>query len=175
MAKIPFSKLGLIKNQEIKTLSWNDQNIEIKQYLPLNEKLSLISNVINNAHDSSVNFSNPIQVKVYTNLEILYAYTNINFTEKQKEDPAKLYDLMSGSGLLEMIFDAIPKAEYENLVSGINDSIAAIYSYQNSILGILDTINSDYSNLDLNAGEIQSKLADPNNMELLKSVLSKLG
>jgi hypothetical protein len=29
--------------------------------------------------------------------------------------------------------------------------------------------------MDLNASEIQQKLADPNNMELLKNVLTKLG
>ena len=33
----------------------------------------------------------------------------------------------------------------------------------------------DYSNLNLDATEIQKKLADPNNMELLKSIMTKLG
>ena len=36
-------------------------------------------------------------------------------------------------------------------------------------------LNNDYSNLDLDATNIQSKLADPKNMEFLKSVLTKLG
>lgn len=42
-------------------------------------------------------------------------------------------------------------------------------------MGILDTISQDYSNLNLEASAIQEKLADPENMTLLKSVLSKLG
>ena len=42
-------------------------------------------------------------------------------------------------------------------------------------MGILENISADYSNLNLDATEIQSKLADPNNMALLRDVLSKLG
>ena len=84
MAKVSLTKLGLKVNQEIKTIEFNEQIIEIKQYLPVNDKLELISNVINLAHDEN-NFSNPVKVSVFTTLEIMYAYTNINFTEKQKE------------------------------------------------------------------------------------------
>lgn len=175
MAKVPFSKLGLVKNQEIKMLSWNNQDIEIKQYLPINEKLSLIANVINNAHDGNKNFSNPVQVKVYSALEILYFYTNINFTDKQKEDVAKLYDLVMGSGLLKSIIDAIPADEYNDVMCGIENSIDAVYSYQNSVLGILDAMKTDYDNLNFDASAIQEKLADPQNMELLKGILSELG
>ena len=97
MAKVSFSKLGLTKNQEVKILNWNEQNIEVRQYLPISEKLELISNVINFAHDGNANFANPVQVEVFTGLELLYAYTNISFTDKQKEDPAKLFDLVKSS------------------------------------------------------------------------------
>ena len=87
--------------------NWNEQDIEVKQYLPISEKLTLISNVLNNAHDEN-NFSNPVKVNLFTALEIMYAYTNINFTDKQKEDPVKLYDLLSGSKLYDKIIENIP-------------------------------------------------------------------
>lgn len=174
MAKVSFTKLGLSKNQEIKTIEYNEQNIEVKQYLPINEKLTLISNVINESYDEN-NFANPVKVSIFGTLEILYFYTNINFTDKQKEDPAKLYDLLVGNGFLEVILEAIPREEYCQIVDGIDQSIKAFYDYRNSAVGILDAVSSDYSNLNLDATEIQQKLADPQNMELLKSVLSKLG
>lgn len=175
MAKVSFTKLGLVKNQEVKILKWNDQEVEIKQYLPINDKLNLISRIINNSHDISKNYANPVQVNVYTDLEILYAYTNINFTDKQKEDVAKLYDLVKSSGLLDTVIINIPEQEYKTIVKGILDCSSAIYQYQNSILGILDTLKTDYSELDFDASAIQSKIADPENMELLKNILSKLG
>jgi hypothetical protein len=39
MAKVAFNKLGLKMNQETKNIVFNGQSIEIKQYLPINEKL----------------------------------------------------------------------------------------------------------------------------------------
>lgn len=174
MAKIGFTKLSLKPNNEIVNIKFNEQNIEVKQYLPVEEKLKLITNVLELSHDSN-NFSNPIKVQVYTALEIIDKYTNISFTEKQKENPTKLYDLLNGNGLLEKIIEVIPQIEYDELIHGIYDTINAVYSYQNSVLGILDTISQDYSNLNLDATEIQKKLADPENMALLKNIMTKLG
>ena len=53
--------------------------------------------------------------------------------------------------------------------------IEGIYRYNNSALGIMESIANDYSSLDLDATEIQKKIGDPNNLKLLKQVLSKLG
>lgn len=174
MAKVSFTKLGLKKNEEVGILHINEQDIEVKQYLPINEKLELISSVINSAADEN-NFSNPVKENVFLTLEILYHYTNINFTDKQKEDPVKLYDLVVSSGLVNKVTDLIPGEELDEVINGLAQSVKAIYTYRNSALGILESISQDYSALNLDATEIQQKLADPDNMALLKQVLTKLG
>ena len=174
MAKVSLTKLGLKVNQDIKNIEFNEQIIEVKQYLPINEKLELISSVINSAADEN-NFSNPVKENVFLTLEILYHYTNINFTDKQKEDPVKLYDLVVSSGLVNKVTDLIPEEELNEVINGVAQSVKAIYAYRNSILGILESISQDYSALNLDATEIQQKLADPDNMALLKQVLTKLG
>ena len=174
MAKVSFTKLGLKKNEEVGILHINEQDIEVKQYLPINEKLELISSVINSAADEN-NFSNPVKENVFLTLEILYHYTNINFTDKQKEDPVKLYDLVVSSGLVNKVTDLIPEEELDEVINGVAQSVKAIYAYKNSALGILESISQDYSSLNLDATEIQKKLADPDNMALLKQVLTKLG
>ena len=174
MAKVSLTKLGLKVNQEVKNLEFNEQIIEVKQYLPINEKLELISSVINSAADEN-NFSNPVKENVFLTLEILYHYTNINFTDKQKEDPVKLYDLVVSSGLVNKVTDLIPEEELDEVINGVAQSVKAIYTYKNSALGILESISQDYSALNLDATEIQQKLADPDNMALLKQVLTKLG
>ena len=174
MAKVSFIKLGLKKNEDVGILHINEQDIEVKQYLPINEKLELISSVINSAADEN-NFSNPVKENVFLTLEILYHYTNINFTDKQKEDPVKLYDLVVSSGLVNKVTDLIPEEELDEVINGVAQSVKAIYTYRNSVLGILESISQDYSALNLDATEIQQKLADPDNMALLKQVLTKLG
>lgn len=174
MAKLAFTKLGLSKNQEVKIVEFNGQDIEVKQYLPVNDKLEVIGNIINRSADDN-NFANPLKVEVFTALEIIGSYTNISFTEKQKEDPSKLFDLVVSSGLYETIIHNIPHAEVEALQCYINSTVAAVYEYRNSVMGILENISTDYSNLDLDASAIQAKLADPENMALLKGILTKLG
>ena len=174
MAKVSLTKLGLKVNQNVKNIEFNEQIIEVKQYLPINEKLELISSVINSAADEN-NFSNPVKENVFLTLEILYHYTNINFTDKQKEDPVKLYDLVVSSGLVNKVTDLIPEEELDEVINGVAQSVKAIYTYRNSVLGILESISQDYSALNLDATEIQQKLADPDNMALLKQVLTKLG
>ena len=175
MAKVAFTKLGLKKKDEVKTVNINNNVIEVKQYLPINDKLALISRVINLSHDSSNNFANPVQVEVIGTIEIIMAYTNLSFTEKQKEDYAKLYDLLEENGITKDLISAIPEDEYAFLIDGINESIEAVYKYQNSILGILETVSQDYSNLELDATKIQEKMANPDNLAMLKDVLTKLG
>ena len=175
MAKVAFTKLGLKRKDEVKTVNINNNVIEVKQYLPINDKLALISRVINLSHDSSNNFANPVQVEVIGTVEIIMAYTNLSFTEKQKEDYAKLYDLLEENGITKDLISAIPEDEYTFLIDGINESIEAVYKYQNSILGILEAVSQDYSNLEFDATKIQQQLADPDNLALLKGVMTKLG
>ena len=131
MAKVSFTKLGLKKNEEVGILHINEQIIEVKQYLPINEKLELISSVINSSADEN-NFSNPVKENVFLTLEILYHYTNINFTDKQKEDPVKLYDLVVSSGLndkqklIEKIKKIFTNPEMEQLDSALENHIVKI-------------------------------------------------
>lgn len=174
MAKIAFSKLKLVKKDDIKTITINDIEIEVKQYLPVSEKIDIVTNVLNNSQSEN-NFANPIHVEVYSNLEIIYAYTNLNFTDKQKETPDKLYDLLEQNGVINAVIEAIPQLEYELLIDWIKETIESYYTYRNSALGILDQISTDYSNLKYDATEIQEKIADPNNLTLLKDIVTKLG
>lgn len=174
MAKVSFTKLGLIQNKTIKTLNYNEQDIEIKQYLPVNDKLALISRIINLSADDN-NFANPLKVSVYSVLEIIDTYTNISFTEKQKEDPCKMYDLFVGNGLASKIMSAIPQEELAELLVAIDDSINAVYNYRNSVMGILDIIQNDYDDMNSNVQNIQEAISNPENLTLLKNVMTKLG
>ena len=173
MPKVPFSKLNLKKIDKVQVVAINGLEVEVKQYLPVAEKLELIANVLNNSADDN-NFANPVKTYVLSHLEIIYAYTNLSFTDKQKEDPAKLYDILETNGIIDSIILAMPPSEYDNLIEDITSTIDAYYKYKNSALGILEAATTDYKNLDLEASDIQKKIADPDNLTLLKDVITKL-
>ena len=172
--KPTFAKMGLKLNTNAVNISIGDQQIEVKQYLPINDKLVLISNVINQAADEN-NFANPIKLDVFAALEIVFSYTNITFTDKQKEDLIKLYDILESNNVFNTVISAIPEAEYKSIVEGIDACAHAIYTYRNSALGIIEAIGQDYTSLGEEASDIQQKLADPENLKFLKDVLTKMG
>lgn len=172
--KPTFAKLKLQKNIEKKVITFNDFEIEVKQYLPIQDKMSMINKVINNSLDEN-NFANPVKIEMFGTLEIIYTYSNISFTDKQKGNSSELYDILISSGLADQIIQNIPSEEYSSIITWINECVKAYYDYTCSILGIMENVTSDYKNLDLNAAKIQQELSDPNNMELLRNILSKLG
>jgi hypothetical protein len=174
MAKVSFNKLGLKINDEIQLITFNDQEIEIKQYLPVNDKLVLTSEVINSCAEDS-KFYNPGKIEIYFTLEMIFAYTNIKFTDKQKEDVCKLYDLLQSSGLKDIIFENIPDVEISFIYTTIIDAIENIYKYNNSVYGILDNMTNDYDNLNFDITDMWKKLSEKENVEFLQEVIQKMG
>ena len=173
MAKVPYSKLSCKINNDVQVINFNGQDIEVKQYLSIQDKLKLISRVIEICHEEDYNYSNPVKRDVYATIEIIDNYTNISFTEKQKEDVPKLYDAIYSSGLKDAVMKAIPEAEWMAIKDGIEISVQSIYEYQHSILGILDLARQDFSEVDEEASELQQKIRDPKNLDLLKEILNR--
>ena len=108
MAKVSFTNLKLKMNKEIKEISFNNTKIEVLQYLPIEEKYDLVMITLQQAKENSL--FNPVKLEMYFCMNLVYSYTNISFTEKQRED-----DTLLSSGLLDMIINAIPEDDYREL------------------------------------------------------------
>lgn len=156
-------------NQEGKNVFYN-----VKHYLPFSEKLELVSRVINQSIDDN-GFYNPMRIQLFLTLEVVYAYTNLSFTDEMKEDPFSLYDILVSTGIFIDIVNAIWEKDWEDLQKNVQESIKSIYKYKNSVMGILDTVSSDYSNLNLDITELTNKLTNASNLSTIKEVMEKLG
>ena len=173
--KVGLTKLGLKKNTNLISLEWNGQVIEIKEYLPIEDKIGVIERIVNLSLDDN-NFANPARIMINTVLEIMFAYTNINFTDKQKEDKLGLYDLLVSSGLWEAIKEKLTEFNELSIIQiTVREVITEIYKYKNSVLGILQAVSEDYTNLDLDAEKIKEKIGNKENVEFLKEVIDKMG
>lgn len=176
MAKVAYSKLNAKVNTEYKVITLEDEKeIEILQYLPINDKLDVITRVIELSYDPGIYYSNPLKTNVYLDLEIIQAYTNITFTEKQLENPPKLYDAIVSSGWRDRIFNEIPAEELQALRRNVSKTQQAYYAYKTSAIGVLEAISTDYSDLDLNVEELRQKLASGENIELVQKIITNLG
>lgn len=174
MAKVPFSKLNLKKvNEEVKMITFNDMAIEVKQYLPLEDKLNLVADTILAASDDN-RFYNPLRLEAFATLYIIFYYTNLSFTDTQKKDLGKLFDIIVSNGLGKAIMDAIDKNELEGMFQMIYDSADNIYEQMNSAFGIMEGIARDYRTIGEKTEDIQATLTNPENLKFIRDIATKL-
>ena len=174
MAKLAFSKLGLKVNDTVNPLMFGENNIEVKMYLPLEDKITLVQTILNNTVDDN-GYYNPIQLEANKVIEVTAAYTNLSFTEKQRENIYKLYDQLVSSGFWGALSASIPHSEMSYINGKIETLIDNIYKYRNSAMGILENLNVDYEKLGAEATDIENQLSNKENLKLVRDVLTKMG
>lgn len=166
MAKVTYASLKLKTNTSVKEIEFNGNKIEILQYLPVDDKYSLVNITLQKSKDGSI--YHPLKKDMYFHLNLVYLYTNLSFTDKQREDESKLYDALQSSGLLNLILENIPEEEYETLYSFIEEYERDILHYQNTVAGIVTSI---IENLPVKAEEMQ-KIVDNFNPEKFQEVFN---
>lgn len=135
MAKLAYSKLKLKEKEEVKTISFNDNEIEILQYLPVADKYSLVNITLQESKEGIIYHS--VKKDMFFHLNLVFMYTNLSFTDKQKEDLEGLYDALTSSGLMTEIIKNIPEDEYNTLYSYFNEQEENLLKYDNTLLGTL--------------------------------------
>ena len=173
MEVVKFSDLKLDEENTFGEVKIAGTTIRVKYYLPMEEKIAFVSSVLNNSADDN-NFSNPMKLDVCFACELISRYTNIVFTEEDKEDLTKLYDLLLLNGIYPAVCAKIPESELETIRKYTFTTIEEFYKQQNSAMGIMEKVTSDYSNLDFEANDIREKL-QAGDLNFLKEVLEKMG
>ena len=166
MAKTTYASLKLKTDTSVKEIEFNGSKIEVLQYLPIDDKYSLVNITLQKSNDGSI--YHPLKKDMYFHLNLVYLYTNLSFTDKQREDESKLYDALQSSGLLNLILENIPEEEYEILYSFIEEYERDILNYQNTIAGIIANL---IESLPARAEEMQ-KIVDNFNPENFQEVLN---
>lgn len=151
MIKTSYANLKLKVNTEVKTVNYNGNVIEVLQYLPIDDKYSLINITLQKAKEKSI--YNPLKKDMYFHLNLVYMYSSLTFTDKQREDESKLYDTLVSNGLMDLIIDAIPENEYAILYSYLDEQETDILTYKNTFGGAVTEI---IENLPLRAEEMQT-------------------
>ena len=105
MAKVSFTNLKIKTDKSVKTINFNGTDIEILNYLPVEEVNEIVAATLHKSKEGGI--YNPVKQNMYRELHMVYEYTNLNFTDKQREDEPALYDALVSSGLMEQIINAI--------------------------------------------------------------------
>lgn len=150
MAKASFTNLKLKPNTTVKTI---EGGIEVLQYLPIEDKKAIIDMALQNSLCNDGTYDETM-LEMYKDLYMIYSYTNISFTDKQKEDEFKTYNLLKGNGMIARIMDAIPDNEKFFIEEKLYTMTRIKMEYGNTMASIVRSFINDMPANAEQAGEI---------------------
>ena len=141
MAKVSYTNLKLKTNTAVKTFEIEGQQVEVLQYLPIDEKYDLIMITLGKSKDGDM--YNELKLDMYFHLFLVYLYTNLSFTEKQKENDTKLFDVLSSNGIIQKVIENIPESEYNYLLDLLYTQKENDIYFNTSVIGVVSKVIND--------------------------------
>ena len=139
--KVSYANMKLKTNTTVNTFEFCGQKIEVLKYLPAADKYDLLMITLQKSLEG--NIYNEFKLNLFFELNLVYMYTNISFTEKQREDEFKLYDTLRSNGFFELFYEALDDKEYEELFDQIAELKTTMEKSKSSIAGVISNIIED--------------------------------
>ena len=139
--KISYANLKLKTDTSVNTFEFEGNTIEVLKYLPIEDKYDLIMITLQKAEEDGI--YNQLKLDIYFHLHLVYMYTNLSFTEKQKENEMKIYDTLKSNGFIDKMLDAIDEDEYNDLFSYMVAVEEDIMHYKTTAAMLVKSIIND--------------------------------
>lgn len=168
MSLINFNEIDCKKsiNQENAIINFNGSKIEIVKYLSANDKYDLIMCTLQKAFDK--NIYNAFKMDLFFELNVIYSYTNIVFSDEDRIDEASLYDTLKRSGLIDLVLAQIDSNELSYLKQCIINSAETIIKYRNTFGAVFSAL---VEQLPENVTKVNTMIKDVD-LEKMKALLS---
>lgn len=113
--------VALDRKENIKLVDYNGLTVQIKQYLPITEKVGLVSAVYNSAkyEDTDLNIISENTLDIAFKNLLVETYTNLTLSK----NPIESYDMLVDSGLYNVVCDNIPEKELLDLQQVLDNHI----------------------------------------------------
>lgn len=139
--KISYANMKLKTKTQVNTFDFCGQKIEVLKYLPAQDKYDLLMVTLQKSLEG--NIYNEFKLNLYFELNLVYMYTNISFTEKQREDEFKLYDTLKSNDFFELFYEALDENEFNDLFEQICELKATLEKSKASVAGVIANLIED--------------------------------
>lgn len=160
-----YKELGLSKKTELKEFNWEGNKIYITKYLPIESKYDIVMITLQESLEDKI--YNPIKLDMCFHVNLVLMYTDLVFTDEEKQDISKLYDEMKSTGFLNEFLKHIDEEEYKEMQEDIENISQLLMKYNMSAAGILAKFIDD---LPANA-EAAQKILDGFDPEKYQNVI----
>lgn len=110
MSRASLFNMKLSKTPEENTITFNDVEVKVKQYLPAYDKIVLVESAVRSSLSNGMVDNLILDFTIH--FAIIEYYTNLNITDRMKDNILDTYDMIQMSGLMEAILNEIPQEEY---------------------------------------------------------------
>ena len=160
-----YSDLGLKRDTQVSTMKWGNKEIKIKKYLPIEAKYDIVMITLQQSMEDG--FYNPIKLDMHYHLNLLYMYSDLNFTDEEKENSDKIYDEIKSTGFLDEFLKYVNENEYVEMEEDIELIAELMRQEQASVTSVIKKLIDD---LPANA-EAAQKIVDNFNPEKYQAVV----
>lgn len=175
MKEIAFNTMGIQPNIGVKEVDFKSMVLEVRTYLPIDDKTQFIQFVVNGALDEMTGTFSPLRTEVYFAIAVCRWYAGITFTEEDLVNVAAVYDALETNGVIDTIVSEIPEEEMGFISSLVEETTKDIARYNSSAAGIIQSMNSDASGLDTQITQILDKIKNSEGLEQLAVIKDVVG
>jgi hypothetical protein len=137
-----YSDLNLKVNTDCNTISiLPGCDINVLKYASIEEKSDIIHLALQDSEENGL--FNLFKIKMFFALYIIYTYTDLEFSQEEKDDPTTLYDKLKSTGVLDAIMGAMETTEYDDLVVTLEKTMKIKLEYSNTIIALLRSFIQD--------------------------------
>ena len=140
--------------------------IQVKKWIPISDKIDLIQIALQKSEEDGI--YNEAKLDCYFHLNIIYLYTDIDFSAEDREDEMKLYDILEHNDIIDQVIAAIGEDEYTTLEDYLFEMKANYLTYKNTAAAVLNKIIQDLPKNAAAAKEIMDSF-DPEKYQMVEN------
>ena len=168
-----FKDMNFTPNHEIKTVEIGDNiKFNVKQYLPAEDKNALLEIAMQTADQGTI--LNTFALDAIFHTYLVFKYTDIEFSEEEKENLFKLYDILEENNIIDAVVAAIPKEEYQDLKDYLLEMVENYLTYRNSARALVEQFSMFAPQVAENLAEV-SKNIDVDKLTRVINLADKTG
>ena len=148
-------------------------NLDVREYLPIDDKADLITWVITMAVDDKTGCISPIRFETCFSIAVVQRYAGVEIDPEMTI--SEVYDLLETNDVISQVMGAIPKEELDFLSSLAEDTAKDIVRYNNSFAGMISVLSSDTNSLNDQITDILDKIKNGEGLEQLAVIKDMVG
>ena len=118
-----------------------ENGIQVKKYIPTPDKIDLIQIALQKSEEEGI--YNEVKLECYFHLNIIYLYTDIEFSAEDREDEMELYDILDRNDIIDQVIATIGEDEYIDLRDKLIRTQRDNMKYKNTAAAVLTRIVQD--------------------------------